>query len=151
MGSPGFPKLRGIDTQASRTQDNIAQQLQPIALALAQTPIMGAPAPAWIAPSLLGGFANFGGAFAVAGYHRDALGYVHTKGTFLVTAGAAAGTQIMLFPSGYRPRELARLSVVGDAGTAQFIEVAPTGIVTVGVAVPAPGSCDFFFSFLAEQ
>lgn len=151
MGSPAFPKLRGLDEKASRTQDNISQQLQPIATALARTPIMGAPAPAWIAPNLLNGFANFGGLFAVAGYHRDALGYVRCKGVLVNAAGCAGGTQVILLPAGYRTRETQRFAVEGNAATIQFLSVAGTGVVSVEVSVTAGGSCDFAFSFLAEQ
>ena len=52
-----YIRLR-VDEQASRTQDNIAGQLQPISDALSRTPIMGAPPPAWVKADLLNGYAS---------------------------------------------------------------------------------------------
>lgn len=151
MGSPAFPKLRGADAQSSREQDNVSTQLQPIAVALAKTPIMGAPPPGWIAPSLLNGFVNLGGAFAVAGLHRDALGYVHTKGMVTNAAGVGAGTTVFIFPSGYRPRETQRFPVEGTGATYQSIQVDGSGLAQVQVAVAAAGNLNVTLSFLAEQ
>lgn len=151
MGSSAFLKLRGADAQASRAQDNIAGQLQPIATALAKTPIMGAPAPSWIAPSLVQGFANTGGALAVAGFHKDALGYFHGKGNITHAVGTAAGTTVLTLPIGYRPRETQSFPVFGTAATIQFLQVAPNGIVSNHVLIAAGGSFEFAISFLTEQ
>lgn len=150
MASPSFPKLRGSDEQASRAQDNISQQLQPIAKALSATPIMGASAPSWIAPSLLNGFANTSG-FAAAGFHRDALGYFHGKGVLTNAAGVAAGSTIYVAPSGYRPRETQRFSVRGAAGTVQAVTVTPAGLVSNDLVLAAGDTIDLAFSFLTEQ
>lgn len=155
MGSPGFPKLRGENAQSSRTQDNISQQLQPIAQALAKTPIMGAPAPGWIAPSLLNGFANLGTVggnnYAVAGYHRDALGYVHIKGVVMIAAGAAAGLPIFALPGGYRPAEWNRFAVDGNGATFNALTVHPDGRIWPELLIAAGGTIDLAISFLAEQ
>lgn len=150
MGSPGFPRLRGPDELATRTQDGIAGQLQPVAKALAATPIMGAAAPPWQLPDLLNGFANAGGALAVAGYHRDALGYVHMKGELTHAAGCAAGTQILLLPLAYRPRETMRIAVPVTPG-AQWITITGAGVVSTGFLIAAGEQIGLAVTFLAEQ
>ncbi len=148
MGSSSFPKLRGADGQASRVQDNISQQLQPIADALAQTPIMGAAAPEWLTPYLLADFTNFGGIYAPASFHRDALRYVHGRGLIVTAAGQAIGTQIYILPMGYRPQASQRF-VVGGSALAS-IEVSAKGVVSLNRAVAAGANIDVAFDFLAE-
>lgn len=136
---------------ASRVQDNINQTLQPVAEALQQTPIMGAPAPDWVTLlPLQNGFAATGGGQASPAYHRDALGYVWVKAAFTSAAGAAANTVVCALPVGYRPAETLHFAVKGTAGTVQFISVAPSGDCAVEVAVAAGGFVDVSFSFLAE-
>ncbi len=151
LGNPGFPKLRGADGQASQTQDNIAQQLQPISTALAKTPIMGAAPPPWIKPNLLNGIANVPAPNAAAGFHRDALGYVHSKGLVAHAAGAVAGTVVMIFPPGYRPSELLTLVIERNGAVGGLVTVAPTGIVTFVFSMGVGLANGLFFSFLAEQ
>lgn len=147
-----YPKLRNAENpQSSRTQDNVDSVVRPVAAALTNTPIMGAKPPAWILPDLLNGFANAGGIYAAVGYHKDALGYVHCKGVMAHAAGTAAGTQVMLFAPGYRPGAVQRFTVEGTAATAQFIAVNGAGVAAVEVLIAAGGTCDFAFSFLAEQ
>ena len=85
MAASNFPILRGLDAQQSRTQDNVSQVLTPVAKALQNTPIMGAPPPSWILPSLLNGYASFGLGTAAPAFHRDALGYVHLKGLLQIS------------------------------------------------------------------
>ena len=149
-GSPNFPKLRGGEPAPERTQDNIAQQLGPIARAVAGTPLMGV-APSWIDLALEVAFANFGGGLATAAYYKDSLFRVWAKGVLVTAAGVAAGATVALLPAGFRPAETQRKAVEGNGGTAQFISIAPTGICTVEVVVAAGGTVDFDFSFLAEQ
>jgi len=146
-----FPKLRGDSEHSSRTQDNIAATLTPLATALAATPIMGARLPAWIRPDLLNGFADYGSPFAIVGFHKDALGYVHCKGVMIHAAGCAAATVIMIFPLGYRPLETQRFSVPGAAVTVQEITVDAAGNASPNAAIAAGAACDFSFIFLAEQ
>ncbi len=151
MPLPSFLKLRGTDPQQSRVQDNIAGQLQPISKALSVTPIMGAPPPVWIAPALLSLLSPTGAGLALPGYHRDALSYTHAKGVVSSAAGVAAGAPIFLLAQGYRPRETQRFVVRGTAGVFQFVTVAPTGLVSVGLLVAAGGTVDLAFTFLAER
>lgn len=152
MASSQFPILRTPEQpQQSRVQDGIASVFNPVAKALQNTPIMGAPAPAWIQPDLLNGWANIGAQFATAAFHRDALGYVHCKGVLSNAAGAAAGSTIFALPMGYRPAQQYRFAVEGTSATAQFINVTPVGLVSPDVVVAAGGTCDVVFTFLAEQ
>lgn len=60
---------------------------------------------AWIAPTLLNGWVNYGGGYNPAGYFRDKEGIVHLRG--LVRSGTM-GQAIFVLPEGYRPpfREL---------------------------------------------
>lgn len=149
-----FAKLRDQE-HSSRVQDNIDATLRPLAEALNSTPIMGAPPPPWIRPDLLNGFVNLvavlGGLSSIAGYHRDALGYVHVKGTLYHVAGVAAMTPIMVFPPGYRPKETQTFPVKGPGAAIQYINITPDGTVSPIVALAGADSCDFAFSFLAEQ
>ncbi len=151
MAGTVFPKLRGADVQQSRTQDNIAAVLNPLAQALANTPIMGAPPPGWISPSLLNGFSNVGPPFALIGFHLDVLGYFHGKGVLKNTAGCAAGTRILVLPPGYRPAATQRFAVEGTGGTAQFVSITAAGAVAVELLIAAGGTVDFALTFLAEQ
>ncbi len=151
MGSSAFIKLRGGDPAASRTQDNISAQMQPVATALAATPIMGAPPPNWIAPTLVGGFANTGGALAIAGFHKDALGYVHMKGALTNAAGTAAATIIFTLPIGYRPAATQRFSVRGFAGAVQAVSITSVGLVSNDLVLAAGDTIDLALSFLGER
>lgn len=149
---PNFLKLRNAgDIQSNRVQDNVSATLGPVATALANTPIMGAPPPSWIRPALLSDFVNVGGGFALTAYNRDALGYVHSKGVVSTAAGHAAGTAIYSLPMGYRPSETQRFPVRGNAGAVQSVVISPNGLVACGLVIAAAGTIDLVFSFLAEQ
>ena len=58
--------------------------------------------PAWVAPTLLNAWVNFGGTFANAAYWKDQYGVVHLRGS--VRAGAI-GSDIFVLPAtgNYRP------------------------------------------------
>src|SRR5258706_752558 len=151
MGNPTqFPRLRDEKQPlVSRTQDSVNIVLGPLAERLNATPIMGV-VPVWTAPDLNAAFAN-GAGFAVAGYYKDSLMRVWSKGVLVTAAGVAAGATVLTFPSGFRPKETQRKAVEGNGATAQFISISPAGVCTVEVAVCAGGSLDIDFSFLAEQ
>ena len=85
---------------------------------------------AWVAPTLLNGWVNFGAA-QVAGYWLDALGVVHLRG--LIKSGTV-NTVIFTLPAGYRPTALSLFSVVSNTGAALVasrLDVATTGDVTL--------------------
>jgi hypothetical protein len=155
--STAFPRLYGttlpdgtVDPQAlSRIQDNINSTLRPAVAELAKTPIMGAAPPAWIYPSLLNGWvANT--AYARAAFHRDALGYVHIKGSALNSTGGGMALAMFLLPVGYRPSDTNVFAAVDDAGGVRPCSVGPDGFVFPDVI--AAGDTQYFnFTFLAEQ
>lgn len=152
-GSPNlFLKLR-TENHSTRVQDNVGASLSPIATALNATPIMGAAPPPWIRPELATGWANTGAPFALAGYHRDALGYVHGKGVLFNASGGALppGTPILTLAMGYRPAEVQRFSVPGAGVTAQELTITSAGVVSNNAAVANGAAIDLVFNFLAEQ
>lgn len=152
MASSQFPILRTPEQpQQSRVQDGIANVMGPVARALQNTPIMGAPAPAWIRPDFLNGWVNTGAPYALVAFHKDALGYVHTKGVFTNGTGGALILPIFAFPMGYRPAETQSFAVTGPGVTIQFLNVDGAGVVTPLVAVGAGGVSCLGFTFLAEQ
>lgn len=87
------------------------------------------PEPAWIAPTLLNGWANMGGTEAPAGYRIDPNGRVWIRGA--LTGGVRPGVLFTL-PVGYRPPYNFGIELAtSDAGrSALFID--PTGNVTLG-------------------
>ncbi len=145
-----FLQLR-TEEHSSRVQDNINATLRPLAQAVGATPIMGAPPPAWISPNLLADFVNVGGGSATAGYHRDALGYVHIKGLVSTAAGTAANTTIFTIAMGYRPKESLLLPVFGTAGAVQFVTITPAGAVQARLLIAAGGSIGLNVTYLAES
>jgi len=56
---------------------------------------------AWIAPTLLNSWVNFGSGFNDAGYMKDSLGFVHLRG--LVKDGVLSSNDIFILPASYRP------------------------------------------------
>lgn len=151
-GPSQFQKLRG-EGQNPRVQDNIDATLEPIARALNSTPIMGSPPPPWIKPDLAAGWSNIGGQFATAGYHKDALGYVHVKGVLTNSSGGimVAASTIWTMPMGYRPGATQRFSVPGAAVTAQEVTITAAGVIMNNAAVANGAAMDVVFTYLAEQ
>ena len=144
-----FQKLRG-DGQPVRTQDNVGAVLDPLAEAVGNTPIMGAPPPPPIRPDLLNGFEDLGDPYALTSYHRDALGYVHLT---LHVQNSAGTTTVTVFDldQGYRPgATLVFAGTDGGGGVFEFsINAAGEveNITTFGAADIAALSC----VFLAEN
>ena len=64
---------------------------------------------AWIAPTLLNGWTNFGGRFTTAGYRKDGHGVVHLKG--LLRPGT--GNIVLTLPEGYRPAQARTVAAGG--------------------------------------
>lgn len=147
-GSPDFPKVRS-GGDASRTQDNVAGQLTPVAKAVAGTPLLKGTLPAWVPISLSTGYANFGAQFGPAAYHRDSFLYTHLTGLVTSAAGVGAFTQLGVLPMGYRPRCTIRLAVDGGA-TYQALDITAMGIISNTVAIAAAGVMFLDCSFLAD-
>jgi hypothetical protein len=157
MALPNQPlKLRTPEQpQQSRTQDNFAALLTPIATALSATPIMGAAPPAWIQfEPLLSGMTALGQGWRNPSFHKDALSYTHV--TFAMsTAGIVAFTSnLILLPVGYRPSQRIQFPVFVNNGGVSGINavyVSPDGNVQNFAALAAGDTIFATFSFLAEQ
>lgn len=145
-----FNKIRGPGN-SSRVQDSLDNTLTPVAKSLINTPIMGSPAPAWQKPDLLSDWTNLGGEFAVAGYHKDVLGYVHMKGAITTAAGRLARVAIFVLPMGYRPLQTNIFAVEGNGITANFLVIEGNGTVSSDIAIPAGQYIFLTCTFLAEQ
>jgi hypothetical protein len=105
---------------------------------------------AWIAPTLLNGWANVGLQHALTGYFKDTIGIVHLKG--LVKNGTATiNTAIFQLPAGYRPLECNSFAVYSnDGGIVGTAQVFSSG----EVVFISGGNLSFSLSgitFLAEQ
>ena len=80
---------------------------------------------AWVSPTLLNSWVNYGGNWNPAGYYKDPFGRVHLRG--LVKSGTAV--TIFTLPAGYRPAyDEIHASVSVDAFNS--IRVYATGDVT---------------------
>jgi hypothetical protein len=86
---------------------------------------------AWIAPTLLNGWTNYGQTWTTAAYRKDAHGVVHLKG--LVQGGTVSA--VLTLPAGYRPAQSRTLVTAGWQSSAPR---------TVGLEVTTSGSvrCD---------
>lgn len=149
MSATRIQKLRG-DGQPSRVQDNVAAILDPLAEAVGNTPIMGAPPPSWVRPVKL--YADFTQVTTLqqTAFHRDALGYTWLKFALSTAAGAATQAQLFDLPLSYRPSEdIALVGLNGTTGAANAIIIESSGEVRTGVALAAGNSVVAYFSFLA--
>lgn len=151
-GSPDFPRLRS-GGDASRTQDNVAGQLGPVAKAVAGTPMLSGTLPQWVTFSLAAGFSHtnsFSPTFAPGSYHIDALRYVHIQGSLLCAAGCIAGTLVLVVPQGFRSKYQQRIPVKGNGATYQSLALDQSGNLSVEVAIAAGGFVDLYGSWLAD-
>ena len=150
MASNALTNLRGKDAGANRQTDAISRLVEPVAKAVMDTPIMGAPPPAWIRANLGSVFAPIGSIYVVPRYHRDALGYVHVQSCLVTAGGCAAGTIVMTMPVGYRPKSTLIFCAESSSAFAS-LHLLDNGQLTT-VQVLAPGaSLNFCFDYLAEQ
>jgi hypothetical protein len=84
---------------------------------------------AWVAPTLLNSWVNYGAPASTAGYMKDSLGFVHLKG--LIKTGTP-GTVAWTLPAGYRPAQTLRIATIA-AGSFGAINVQTTGDVTIDI------------------
>lgn len=102
--------INGINAMVKKTREQRVQQLKPTA---------------WIAPSFLNSWVNFGGSDAIAGYFIDGGSMVHLKGK--VKTGTI-NTPIFTLPAGYRPSENLLFSVPSN-GALGILQVDTSGNV----------------------
>lgn len=82
---------------------------------------------AWIAPTLLNGWVNYGSGWDTAGYRKDSSGRVYLKG--LVKSGTVNATAFTL-PAGYRP-PASKMFAAGGPTAQPYVSVGSSGNVHV--------------------
>jgi len=147
MATSRFPIIRGDDAQQSRTQDNISATLEPIAKALQNTPIMGAPPPPLVIPSLLNGFSAVSG--YKLGYRVSALRELRVTGRVSVAVLTAATTVIFNLPVGLRPSGYKNFAVFGAAAPTAIAVGENGDVLTLFAMNPGDAVC-LEFSFQLE-
>jgi hypothetical protein len=105
----------------------------------------------WTAPTLGGGWSNYGSGYSTAGYYKDPFGTVHLKG--VIAGGTTTNTTVYTLPAGYRPLEKLILTSTSYTGAAYvFTRI---DIDTGGNVIVVTGSNNFLsfdgLSFRAEQ
>jgi hypothetical protein len=109
------------------------------------TEINGTPVPltgsAWITPTFINSWANFGSGFEAAGYLKDPFGFVHLKG---VITGGSAGTVAFVLPAGFRPGATTDNTSIASS----FIQISTGGNVLVAGGTTSSLSG---ITFLAEN
>jgi hypothetical protein len=102
---------------------------------------------AWIAPTLINSWANFGSGYETAGYLKDTLGFVHLRG---VITGGATSTTAFTLPTGYRPGATTfSAAACGNGAQAGSVQVQTSGNVFIIFAAANVGISDI--TFLAEN
>jgi len=100
----------------------------------------------WISPTFQNSWVNFGAEWDVAGYCKDALGFVHLKG--LIKSGTL-NTACFTLPVSYRPAAAMHFSAASNS-LFGVVRIYPNGEVKCG----NPGANDWFalnnISFKAE-
>ncbi|WP_156936144.1 hypothetical protein [Anoxybacteroides tepidamans] len=81
----------------------------------------------WIAPTLLNGWVNNGSGFEIAGYYKDALGFIRLKG---LIKGGTMGTTAFVLPAGYRPSSRRAFPVITSGGLGR-VDIDTAGNVIV--------------------
>jgi hypothetical protein len=90
---------------------------------------------AWIAPTFVNSWVNFGAPYQTAGYFKDAGGVVHIRG--LIKSGTV-GSAAFVLPTGYRP---SATSIFTTSANSAFGE---TRIDASGNVTPTTGSNVYF-------
>jgi hypothetical protein len=75
---------------------------------------------AFIAPTLLNSWVNFGSDYQEVGYMKDNFGFVHIRG--MIKSGTSATANVFTLPVGYRPN-LHILQVASHDGTPEQVAV----------------------------
>lgn len=131
-----------MQPESQKSNQDLVQVLTSIAQALQGTSFRQP----WQVPTLLNGWANYGGTATTVGYMKDSMGFVHLKG--LVKSGTL-GTNVFVLPPGYRPAAYNRVAVIAS-GTYGNLDIDASGNVLI-----ASGSTTFTgldgATFLAEN
>lgn len=91
---------------------------------------------AFIAPTLLNSFTNYGSGYASAGYYKDKMGIVHLHG-LVQHVGEPDGLVIFTLPVGYRPSTSGELIFMSyNADTLGRVDVMANGNVVMSLGIP---------------
>jgi hypothetical protein len=90
---------------------------------------------AFIAPTLLNSFANYGGEYATAGYYKDKMGRVHLRG-LVNNVNDPDNLVIFNLPAGYRPSSGRVIFTINSFGVAGRVDVKQNGDVIVMTGSP---------------
>lgn len=85
---------------------------------------------AWIAPSFVNNWTDFGGGNLAAGYCKDALGFVHLRGLVKRTVAGGTGVTIFTLPAGYCPSAAVSPAVMANQKFAQA-NITSGGVVSL--------------------
>jgi hypothetical protein len=104
---------------------------------------------AWVYPTQINGWYNFGSGYAAGSYRKDAFGLVHLRG---LVAGGTLGQSVFTLPIGYRPAANHVFMTMANNAVGR-LDVNADGSVIPG-ALGGPGSNVYFsldgVTFLAE-
>jgi hypothetical protein len=98
----------------------------------------------WADLPLATNWANFGSVYQTAQYAIDALGFVIVRGMLIKSVAWIQGETIATLPIGQRPAASERFSNRGgdatNGGLIFSLDIATSGAITIGGAVPTVGS-----------
>ena len=103
--------------------------------------------PAWITPTLLNNWINYGGTEDGAGYRKDSDGYVHLRG---VVKLGVAGAMVFKLPSGFRPKSFLRFPISGAAKFGEMT-ISPEGGIYFDAGIDGTYVSMLIPPFAAEQ
>lgn len=99
-------------------------------------------ASAWVAPTLLNSWANFGSTFMVAGYRRSPQNLVTVRGLVKHEGSLTIGGTSVIFtlPEGFRPSATIHFSMAATTGVVLAAQVFITAAGEVTYGTPATGA-----------
>lgn len=148
---PKFARIRTLNPELDRLQDNIAAVLDSLAHSVQITPIGGAPPPAWIRFDILPGWADLDAGNELSHYHIDALNYVHIEAAFKNVSGGALATTVATLPKGFRPAGTIDVPVSTGAGAVNGVTINENGNITPDAAIPNGSHFHICVVYLAEE
>lgn len=105
-------RLQTGDPNLDRLQDHYREVLTPVMRVFGNDGRFQQDA--WVAPTLLNSWVNFGAGGQPAGYCKDSQGFVRLKG--LVKSGTPGATSVIFtLPAGYRPANNSHHAVPSNA------------------------------------
>jgi len=84
--------------------------------------------PAWIAPTLLNGWSNYGSGYDVSGFYKDQFNRVWLRGLIANSGTPVSDSVIFIMPTGYNPQYRALNTVTISQGNGR-VDVDTSGNV----------------------